>query len=200
MRPDTVPGKSPFMKHLARLLLVTLFFVSPVLGQTASLSFSGGNGAPLTVTLNSPVVFTINPGTPDSSAFFTFENVGNIMDMMFGTGSGTLSFSINGGGNVFITNGNSGYSSPSVTPDDFYVYDNSVFPLVQGNDSITLNAGSWTTTANIAAVAPANGNYEAFITNGSGQRISTVPEPSSIVLLGLGLLTLAGLRGKRNRR
>lgn len=187
------------MKHLAQFLLITLSLAAPLFGQTANLSFSGGNGTPLTVTLNSPIVFTISPGVTDTTAFFTFENVGNIMDMMFGTGSGTLAFSINGAGSTLITNGNSGYSSPAVSPDDFYVYDNTVFPLVHANDSLTLNAGSWTTTANISAAAPADGNYTAFITDGSGQRISTVPEPSAAALLGLGGL-LALSRGRAKRR
>lgn len=92
------------MKNTYRLLgLVLLFALAGTAGRAqvfADLSFSGGNGTPLSITLNTPLHFTVSGSiaNPDngflSIPIFAFRGAGNVVtdDNL----SGTLPLSMNG--------------------------------------------------------------------------------------------------------
>ena len=169
----------------------------------ANLTFSGGNGSPLSLTLNQPVVYTITTGF-SVGPFFIFQNVGNPFNGMGGDSPrGTISFTINGGASQEIYTMNSGVNVGVVTADDLVIFGNE--PGANAGDVILLSAGTLTTSGNIQAPPPPNGSYTTFIADGSGNLVSTngiaVPEPQSAALLvagGLGFLFLMR-RPRRSR-
>ena len=180
--------KKPLLGLIAALVLVA----GSARGQ-ANLSFSGGNGSPFSLTLNQPVDFTITTTFGNGSGpFFIFQNVGNLFNQLGSSVSGNITFSINGGANQPITDIDSGTSGGDVGPNDMYIY--GALTGANAGDVIHLNAGTITTTGNVAAAPPPNGFYNAFITDENANRVSNiVPEPQSAALLlagGLGFLFL----------
>lgn len=188
------------MKSMAAAILSLLIFLGVSANGQADLSFSGGNGSPITMTLNMSVSYTItaNAGT---APIFIFEDVGNIFGGAAATVTGTITYTINGGSPFSLDYMNSGVTVGSVTPNDVYVASNS-FPGVSIGDVVVLNLGSLTTTSNVAAAPPSNGLYSTFISDGSGDQISTagvaIPEPAtSALLLGFGGLAYVARRIRR---
>jgi hypothetical protein len=191
--------KGPLLAIAAAFVLVS----GSARGQ-ANLTFSGGNGSPLSLTLNQPVVYTITTGF-SVGPFFIFQNVGN---PFHGAGDGGLhgniSFTINGGASQEIDIMNSGVNVGVVTANDLYIFGSE--PGANVGDVIFLSAGTLATFGNVAAPPPSNGSYTTFITDGSGNLVSTngvaVPEPQSAALLvtagGLGFLFLMR-RPRRSR-
>ena len=65
----------------------------------ADLTFSGGNGAPLSLTLNAPVTYLVMTAPDGTASFFVFQGVGNIFGggQIGDTVSSTITFTINVG-------------------------------------------------------------------------------------------------------
>ncbi|MBS0631497.1 MAG: hypothetical protein JSS11_06260 [Verrucomicrobia bacterium] len=92
------------MKNTCRQLgLILLFALSGIAGRAqvfADLSFSGGNGAPLSITLNSPLHFTLSGSIANEESpflsipLFVFKGAGNLVTD--DTLTGSFSLSING--------------------------------------------------------------------------------------------------------
>jgi hypothetical protein len=188
---------------LAVLLLLLLSLASaaaPFAHAQASLSFSGGNGTPLVLTLNAPLVYTINTTPTGSGPFFVFKNVGNALGSQQGA-SGTISYAINAGTLKAITAENSGQSVGSIGASDLFIF-GTASTLTLG-DTVTLTAGTLTTNSNVLGPPPAGGNFATFISDANGVQISTagatVPEPTTWALLTGGLLTLVGIQRVRRR-
>jgi hypothetical protein len=190
-----IRNKSGLLKKSLLTVAATFVLLSGSARGQANLTFSGGNGSPLSLTLNQPVVYTITTGF-SVGPFFIFQNVGNPFNGAGGTVLGTISFTINGGASQVIYTINSGVNVGVVTANDLYIFGSE--PGANAGDIIFLSAGTLTTTGNVAAPPPANGSYTTFITDGSGNLVSTngiaVPEPQSAALLvtagGLGFLFL----------
>ena len=180
----------PYKLAIATCLgIATLTVLPQKAGAQANLTFSGGSGTPLTMTIASPITYTIitSVGGGDGPVF-AFQGVGNVIGYAFPPVTATMTFSINGGAAQTINAINSGYTGGSLTADDVYVFGS--FPGVTVGDTVFLSAGAITTTTNIAAAAPANGTYNTFITDGAGDKISgspSAPEPGTLALLALGM-------------
>jgi hypothetical protein len=153
-------------------LAAAFFLVAASAQGQANLTFSGGNGSPLSLTLTQPVTFTINIAGPSNGPIFDFQNLG--------------------GGNQAFSQEGSGLALGAIAAND--VYANGSFVSLNLGDVVLLHAGTLTTTPNFAAAPPANGSYNAFITNTSGTRASAngvaVPEPQSAAFFALGGLAL----------
>lgn len=190
------------MKKSLLAVAAAFVLVSGSARGQANLSFSGGNGSPLSLTLSQPVVYTITTGF-SVGPFFIFQNVGDPFHHLGSAVVGNIRFTINGGANYFMDTINSGENVGVVTANDLYIFGSE--PGANAGDVILLSAGTLTTLANVAAPPPANGSYTTFVTDGSGKLVSTngiaIPEPRSAALLvagGLGVLFLVR-RPRRSR-
>lgn len=192
----STPHIFPMMKFVLSLLAAALALatlgVSHACAQ-ANLTFSGGLGAPLTLTLNSPVTYTITVSN-NHAPIFLFQGVGNAFNNSSPAVSGTITFTIDGGAAQTFTTMNSGNVNGSRAANDVYTY--GALPGVAVGDTVVLNTGTLTTTANFAGAPPASGSYQTFITNPAGSQldavngVSAAPEPSTwaFVAAGMGLL------------
>ena len=170
------------------------------------LTFSGGNGAPLTLTLNAPVTYVITTAADAyNGPSFNFQGVGNVFHLSnVGTAaSGTIAFTINGRAAQTVNTLNSGYGYGDLTAADAYIY--GAMPGVAVGDTVVLQAGTLTTSGNFAGAPPASGSYPTFIFDGYGDRLDVVngvagpvPEPSTWALLAVG--TAAFTLALRQRR
>ncbi len=173
-----------------------LFFASMTVSQAAiALTWSGGNGSPLSVTLNDPVTFVV--GTAATQEGFDMVGVGNL-GLGYSSATG-LAYSVNGGSNLFIINtiSSSGTSGGDVSANDTYFFGD--FANLVPGDVVTLNAGTLTTALPFAAAPPSNSSVEMFVFDTVGINIgggTAVPEASTALLGGLGLL---GLLRRRRR-
>jgi hypothetical protein len=154
-------------------VLSALAIYIPAAQAQANLTFSGGNGNPLSISLQQPVSYTINNSQcalSTSGPIFLFDEAGN----PFGSGvllNGTITFSVNAGAAQPITNANSGVIAGNVTPNDLFIYGQ--LQSVPNGSIVTLSAGTVTTTGNVAAAPPANGSFTTFIVDGNtGNRCS----------------------------
>ena len=160
----------------------------------ADLSFSGGSGAPLSVTLLQPVTYTITTDDPTGAGpVFLFQGIGNpLMGTPTGV-SGNMTYEIDGGPPLTLTEASTGFSGGDVNTTDLVTEGN--VPGTYTNDVVTLYPGTLTTTTGIAAPAPSDGMYNTFVINGTiSARVSQngmmVPEPSAWMLAACGLAAL----------
>ena len=161
----------------------------------ADLTFTGGLGTPLALTLNAPVTYVVTTaGGEDSAPLFDFQSVGNLFSSRPGM-NGTITFTVNSGTAQTLTTLNSGIGAGSLAATDAYLYGE--FPGVAVGDTVVLNAGTLTTNGNFAGAPPAGGSYQTFLFDDEGIRLSAgngiagaAPEPSTwaAVLGGVGVL------------
>ena len=187
--------KELMIKKILLAAVAAVLLSRSTYGQ-AQLTFSGGNGSSLSVTLVQPISLTITSPVPGGFApwMFVFDAVGSppINAGTSVTFSSNISFSINSASPRRIEFMDSGVNGGDVTPDDLNIFHRSSVPALGIGDMVTLNAGTiMSMFATIAAPPPADGNYNAFITRGDNRlRVSTyatpVPEPGSVALAVIG--------------
>jgi hypothetical protein len=205
MKPVKLSSLLPRPSKLAIatcLGIATLTVLPQKAGAQANLTFSGGSGTPLTMTIAAPITYTITTTSP-VAPFFIFQGVGDLFLTDTPSVTGTVTFSINGGAAQTIDIIGSGVTGGSLAADDVYIFGSS--PGVTTGDTVFLTAGAITTTTNIAAAAPANGAFDTFIVEGGGgDKISTLgssssaaPEPGTLALLALG--TALGIVARRRK-
>lgn len=188
--------KLPFI--IAAFIVLAVY--TPAVHGQANLTFSGGNGTPLTTTLQNTLTYTIiNNACADPSAlgpFFVFDGAGPNVIGGNRAVTGNITFSINGGNAAAITNIGSGFVNSSLSGDEIYIYGNR--PGVSSG-TVVLSPGTITTTTNVASQAPASRSYTTFIINDQGVRCSNVllvPTAASVSISGR-VATASG-RGIRN--
>lgn len=197
--------------HLFTLATAALGFTT--LGASharaqANLSFSGGLGAPLTLTLNAPITYLVTSNaTQGGSPDFVLQGLGNLFGGVGSSVTSTITFTTLRGSTQTTSNVvnflGSGYGGNSIASNDAYLI---VLPHpgVQIGDTVTLNAGTVTTTANFNGASPANGAYQTFLTDDFGNRMTAlngvagaVPEPSTWAAVALGAAGLGVVTYRR---
>lgn len=181
-----------FPETMNRSLLAGVFLLACGLsayGQ-ADITFSGGNGSPLTLTLTESVSYTVTQSSSTTAPVFDFQNMGNLFSNP-AFGSGTLSFTING--TSYAVDGMDSGGGDTLAF-------NTTFPGVVENETVTLNAGTFTTTDDYAGAPPSDGNFYTYLTDENSDILSdpgtaiAAPEPSAWIILLAGLGCLFGLR------
>src|SRR4051794_8510659 len=147
----------PLARFWAAALAVCLMFAGPLApaARAASipLTFSGGSGSPLTITLPQPVTYSIT-SPPTGGVLFDFKGVGNVIGGTVNV-SGTMTYTINGGAPISINVGSTNVSAGTIAANDLLLNRNPA-PGAALGDVFVLSAGSVTTAVNIASAAPAN--------------------------------------------
>lgn len=176
----------------------------------ASLSFSGGNGSPLSITLLAPITYTVT--TAGGVRNFVFKGLSADLDRFsFTSLSGTMAYRINNGAALSFTNINDGASSPdgALAIADAYVFGQNT-TQAQVGDTVTLLSGTLTTSGILNTPAPVSGSYATYVgASGSASRLTNngtlaaaVPEPGSAalalpILAGMGIVVTARARRRR---
>lgn len=158
-------------------VVIVLAIYVPAVQAQANLTFSGGGGTPITITLQQSVVYTINNTNCSSTSLlpFVFDEAGDPFGTSARDVTGMITFSINGGSPQPIHRTNSGGNNADITTNDLYLFNYpSEIQLFPG-DIVILNAGTVTTTNSSlpGKPAPANGSFTTFITNLFGVRCSS---------------------------
>lgn len=196
------PTKRGLMFSLA-LAALTIVFPQRSAHAQANLTFTGGNGTPLTITVLNPITYTIS--SADAVApIFVFQGVGNPFGNTNTTVTGTVTVSINGGLAQPLFEMNSGRSGGVIDINDIITYDG--VPGVSVGDIVTLSAGTITSTNNVTGTIPTNGLYNTFVVSNGALRLSpngviasNAPEPGTLALLTGACLIVGGLTTRRRR-
>ncbi len=169
-------------------LTASAYAVDPI----ADLTFTGGEGSPLSVTLNLPLSFLITTAG-DASPVLIFQGVGNL----FGQGgidvTGDITFSINGGDPQNLDSAGSGFPDGAFHANDLYFYGN--LSSLAVNNTVVISAGTLTTTGDFGELAPASGLYSAILADAASSNqisdgLEPVPEPATWATAGLIAVTL----------
>lgn len=172
------------------------------------LDFSGGNGTPLTITFDTPIVFDVTVAPTREAPFFVIGGLGDLFQTGQRSITSTASFDINGGTAYGLDTIGSALSFADLSADDVYLYNSSQVgsysTAISLGDRIVLRAGTITTAGNFDGDAPTQGFYDVFMLQNDGAKISTgvaIPEPATTALWlgGLGLVGAVIYR-RRTRR
>src|SRR5262249_54010492 len=149
-----------FTKIALGLIAVVLLAAAPR-ASAVPITFSGGSGTPLSLSLAAPVSYTITaPAALGTAPIFIVQNTGNLN---FGSAiTGSITFSINGGLAQTLLSAGSGFPAGVVTANDL-LFAGQISVSLSIGDVVTLTAGTWTTNDNITAAAPSSGNYTTFL-------------------------------------
>ena len=143
-------------KLLVTLLAATALAALPGRAHAqARLTFSGGNGTPLTINLLSPISFVITTApTTISAPIFDLQGVGNLFPGggSYQAGGDTIAFSVNGGPAMVEGAVTSGQTNGSFAAADFLFLTTDA-PLAVGN-TVVLSAGRFTTQLDVAGAPP----------------------------------------------
>jgi hypothetical protein len=193
------------LKILPALIVAITAFSSAPQASAVPVTFSGGSGTPLTITLSEPVTYQITLAAPmDSAPFFALQDVTNSESGIgqFGL-SGNVAFSINSGSHQSaLSPSGAGGLMQLVAFGAQDVYLSGPLPGVNVNDTVIISAGTMTTLTPFSDPPPADGDFNTFIADTNGNRISnlitaTVPDTgTTLSLFGLSLMGLAFLRRK----
>jgi hypothetical protein len=188
----------------ANALALGIILALPQVAQAqAGLSFIGGGGSPLTITISAPITYTLTAGTGSNfGPYFIFQGLGNLFPSGGTIGTSTVTFTRNGGSPRTINNISGGVMLNDVS---IASLPTTTSPLTAG-DTIVLSAGAITTSSNVSSPAPANGLYTTFIVNNNGTTLSSngvssvsAPEPTSSAFIVIGSLVMVARRRQRKQ-
>ena len=185
--------------YVAACIAAVAGLASSAANAAVPVTFAGGSGAPLTITLDQPYQFHTFAET--NRHMFVVHGVGDFMNSFGMQLVGDITFSVNGGPARAITNFGTGSSGGGgdLGADDMYL--NSADLYSEPGSIVVLSAGTLSTHFPIPETAPASGSFDLMIHNATGQMVSyggvPVPEPAS---LGLAMVGAAAMLRRRRRR
>jgi len=163
-----------------------------------ALSFSGGLGSPLTVTVQNDVTFTLtSDGVKHDFLFIEIPGVGPMSEFSV---TGSLAYTTNGGAPNTFEMGTAGMASGHLGITLWRTGS-----TWQATDEVVLHAGSFTTGVNYLMGAPSAGSYNLYLADNMGTfisaagTVSAVPEPSTYAAI-FGALALSAVAVVRRRR
>jgi hypothetical protein len=161
-----------------------------IYGQ-ANLTFSGGNGTDLTVTLNAPISFVYSG--PATSTYFQqtplyFEG----LNIQFSAPyiNNYLSLADSAPPTPFEPSNKLPLDRMTTVGGNFGLYSGGELIYVNPGDVLTLPAGSFTTAYSVSGATPANGVYTAILSIDGTSINGVSPEPPSFLLLVAGVVVL----------
>ncbi|MGB7748629.1 MAG: PEP-CTERM sorting domain-containing protein [Verrucomicrobiia bacterium] len=205
-------------KQILRLTIIILsgaLLVSRVQAQSL-FTYSGGNGTPLTLTLNSDIQFTVSAdvtaqygiGFSITNAFASPQTPNGVMisissGLVLSDSLGDLPATSANVGVPFLTNPDPGlpYNTANLNETTLYLFYS--FPSSGGppetvdlpaGDVITLSAGSAVTTGNFSWPTPALATDATVVVHDGMANLldaipaEPVPEPATLAFAGLGAL------------
>jgi hypothetical protein len=184
---DEVMTKSIFYSSTIALMLFSQADAAQVY-----IDFSGGNGSPMLLTFSSGLDLLTTSAGGEEGLCIIFDEAGNVLpDGNALNFNGSVSVdSTTYGGILLYSNVDAG----AINASDLYFYiDEFSSTLVSSGAEVLLAAGTYTSTIATPWIAPSDGYYEYFLTDGGGNLITTtpVPEPGSVAALA-GLAALGG--------
>lgn len=196
----TAPTNTRFRALVPILALFIFIALVPAAYGQADLSFTGGNGTPLTTTLTRSVSYTVTNANcaAGNGPFFDFDEVGNTFASTQNI-TGTIVYSVNAGASQALTYQESNYTGGDVSANDHSLYGS--LAGVGIGTTVVLSLGSITTAGNVAAAPPANGSFTTFLTDGNGFKCSTngvAINPSAANVSIAGRVLAPGGRGLQN--
>lgn len=151
------------------ITLLSAFSLAPLAQGQADLSWGGGNGTPLTLTIARPITYTITSASTGPS--FVFDGAAPNFDGNPVFLSGTITFSLNNtAAQQAIWVLAAGSQVNALSPDDAYMFLDR--PGVSVGDTITLTAGTLTANANYPEAPPTGGTFSTFVSDDDGVRLS----------------------------
>jgi hypothetical protein len=168
---------------------------SPARAGNVEVNFSGGNGAPLTITLPHPIRYDVVNDTSNPGANFVFQGTGNATGGTVRAVTGTISYTLNGGTRFDIDSAGT-FALGVVSSDDLSLFRNSSPGLALG-DIMLLDVGTVSTTTTVAAAPPSSGFYSTILVDNNGVQLGTgayVPEPACACLAALAAISLCRAR------
>jgi len=173
--PVITRGSTNFISLFLRILklYVPVFVLCFSKLSATYITFSGGNGSPLTITFPSSVTFNVT-GNSITSGIYVIRGLGLSGSSIYGSVSSTVNISKNGGSSLGVPDSISSlYGNSDLQSTDVYFYlFSAVYQSVVSGDTFVLTAGSITTGGNYAAAPPANGDYTMFLSDNYGHKIS----------------------------
>jgi hypothetical protein len=157
------------LQFIIAAVFVLMIYIPAVHAQ-ANLTFSGGNGTPLSTTLQTAVTYTTTSDCGDNPNF-VFQEVGDPLAGVPRGVTGNITVSINGGAAKPIDRQVSGVASNGITANDLYVFGNLEAGTING--MVVLSAGTITTTSNVTGAPPTNRSYITFLVNNHGGRCTS---------------------------
>lgn len=180
------------MKLNLQILIATIIVLAiyiPAAKAEANLTFSGGGGAPLSITLQSSVSYTLTSACRNPVPIF--KAVGNPFANSFPLVSGSMTYSINGGAARPLTVANSGITFGDIAPNDILINypTGGGDPILPIGTTFVINPGTLTSNTNAPGVRPPNGSYTTFLvcSGTGGFRTSTdgnAPTAASVSVSG----------------
>ena len=188
--------------------LSALVLPAPKAHAQATFLFTGSSGTQRTATLTAPVTYTLTSDLTTRPLFvFVGANAANTNFSPF-EGSGTLTYTVNGTTRTVNTL-RSGYTGNQIAATDVFVADTTSIETFFAGTVFTLNAGTFTSTFGVTGTRPANGTFTTFIADNFGIRSSSngvsgpaaaAPEPGTVSLIGIGLVSGMGTLGVARKR
>jgi hypothetical protein len=185
------------------LVFLSMFLAAASAGASYSttsvyVAFSGGSSDYLTISFSETIALTTTSSASTEGLMIVLDGAGDLFGDADGANvTGTVMVGSNTYTSVYES---SGFENNDVTSDDLYLCVSDV--TISSGTTITIS-GSYTTTSTVSGTAPADGDYDLYITDPYGYAIpfTAVPEPSEYAgFAGVFVLGGAMLLRRRVRR
>ncbi len=175
------------------------------------ITFSGGSGSPLSITLNEPITFTLNQSYGESFIYIALDELYPTDQPLQFLSNASSSFTLSGLGYSATANNGPivGWNGGSSDPRDI-VFDFVGAGSLANGAQITLSAGQLVTSGNMTGPLPTAASFSVWLRHNNGgvltpisnqvsvTNASAIPEPATTTALA-GLAVFGALLARRRR-